>query len=84
MRRCDGGATTRGGKVDAEFSPTLYTNIQIFKDGIFYRDENIRSETAGGYYTHIGRTFSTILTGCLRVLGGIFDGRIRALKRDER
>ena len=33
---------------------------------------------------HIGRTFSIILTGCLRVLGGVFDDRMRILTGDER
>jgi Tfp pilus assembly protein FimT len=84
MRRRGGGATTRGGEVDAEFSPTPHTNIQTFKDGIFHRDENIRLETAGGNYTHIGRAFSIISTGCLRVSGGVFDGRMRVAARDER
>ena len=81
MRRRGGGATTRGGEVDAEFSPTPHTNIQTFKDGIFHRDEDIRLETAGGNYAHIGRTSSTILTGCLRVPGDVFDGRMRILTR---
>jgi hypothetical protein len=84
MRRRGGGATTRGGEVDAEFSPTLHTNIQTFKDGIFYRDKDIRLEVAGGYYAHIGRTSSIILTDCLRVSGGVFDDRMRISTRDGR
>ena len=37
MRRRDSNTTTRGGKIDAEFSLILYIKIQIFKNGIFYR-----------------------------------------------
>ena len=73
MRRRDNNVVTRGDKIDTEFSPILYINIQIFKDGIFYRNKNIRLETANRYYIYIGRIFSIILTGCLRVSGGVFD-----------
>ena len=41
MRRRDGDAITRDGKINAEFSLILYINIQTFKNGIFYRNENI-------------------------------------------
>ena len=81
MRRRDDNIITRGGEIDAEFSQILRANIQTFKDGIFYRNENIRLETADGYYAYIGRIFSIILTGCLRVLGGVFNVRIRILTR---
>ena len=79
MRRRDSGAITRGGKINTEFLPILHTNIQIFKNDIFYRDKNIRLKTADRYYAHIGRIFSTILTDYLRVLSGIFDDRMRIL-----
>ena len=41
MRRRDGNAITRGGKIDAEFSSILRANIQIFKNNIIYRDKDI-------------------------------------------
>ena len=81
MRRRGGGATTRGGEIDAEFSLILRANIQTFKNGIFYRNKDIRLKTAGRYYTYIGRIFSIILTDCLRVSGGVFDNRIRISTR---
>ena len=81
MRRRDNNAMTRGGKINTEFSPILYTNIQIFKNDIFYRNKNIRLKTAGRYYTYIGRIFNIILTNYLRVLGGVFDNWIHILTR---
>ena len=41
MRRRGNNITTRGGKIDTEFLLILHINIQIFKNGIFYRDKNI-------------------------------------------
>ena len=73
MRRRDGDAMTRDGKIDAEFSSILHINIQTFKNGIFYRNKNTRLETADRYYTYIGRIFNIILTNYLRVLSGVFD-----------
>ena len=81
MRRRDNNTTTRGGKINIKFSSILRANIQIFKDGIFYRNKNIRLETADRYYAYIGRTFSIILTDCLRVSDGIFDDWIRISTR---
>ena len=81
MRRRDNNTITRGGKIKTEFLSILRANIQIFKNGIFYRNKNIRLETAGRYYAHIGRIFNIISTGCLRVLGGVFDDRIRISTR---
>ena len=73
MRRRDNNMITRGGKIDIIYLLMLRINIQIFKNGIFYRNENIRLEITGRYYTHIRRIFSTISTGCLRVSGDVFD-----------
>ena len=81
MRRRDNNTITRGGKINTEFLLILRANIQIFKNNIFYRNKNIRLKIAGGYYTHIGRTFSIILTDCLRVSGGAFDNRMRISTR---
>ena len=81
IRRRDNNTITRGGKINIKFSPILRANIQIFKNGIFYRNKDIWLKTAGGYYAYIGRTSSIILTGCLRVSGVAFDNWMRILTR---
>ena len=81
MRRRGNNATTRGGKIDTKFSLILRANIQTFKNGIFYRNKNIRLETADRYYAHIRRIFNIILTDYLRVSGVIFDNRMRISTR---
>ena len=73
MYRRNNNTTTRGGKIDTEFSLILYINIQTFKNGIFYRNKDIRLKITDRYYTYIGRTFNIILTNCLRVLSGAFN-----------
>ena len=81
MRRRGSNAITCGGEIDTEFLLILHINIQTFKNDIFYRNKNIRLEIINKYYIYIGRIFSIILTGCLRVSGGVFDVRMRILTR---
>ena len=54
IRRRDNNVTIHDGKIDIKFSSILHINIQIFKNGIFYRNKNIRLKTADGYYAYIG------------------------------
>ena len=60
MRKRNNSATTRGGKIDINFLLISHINIQTFKDGIFYRNKNIRLKTVNEYYKYIRRIFNII------------------------